>query len=153
MYVLIHLAIIKQYVRPEKVPVETHHGPGRSVLSRGTRLTLMGTDIRESQNENGTIEMKSSQKDTRGGLTLAPAAPFSPLAPSRPGWPYRNTPVSPQAAMDQHELQVACARLKHSLCVLWFQEVQEFLGIHELPGIEKKEVFTRGTLNCISIFV
>lgn len=69
-----------------------YHGSRGTILSWSTRFTLKGeTEVRTFWRKWN--EMKQLRKNENVGifLTLAPAAPFSPLAPSRPGWPYRET--------------------------------------------------------------
>lgn len=76
-----------------------HHRSRGTIFSSRASLTLTG----DTENvDYRQINQKKWKKKWRGVrfplLTLAPAAPDSPLAPSKPGWPYRtrDRPVSSQ---------------------------------------------------------
>jgi hypothetical protein len=57
-------------------------------LSANQTANQTVSQIGRHRNRNGKIWWV---EDLVGSLTLAPAAPPSPLAPSRPGWPYTQT--------------------------------------------------------------
>lgn len=70
-------------VSPMPTP-RTHHGAGGAVLTRRTRFTLYGKKGRERMSPRlGYTSPRHG--GGRPPLTLAPGAPASPLAPSKPG--------------------------------------------------------------------